>query len=51
MINPQEMTGLQESSINSFWNDIENSLSDSTRKSIISGEQSTSQKQAVLELI
>ena len=34
-----------------FWNDIKNSLSDSIKKSFVSGELSTSQKQAVIKLI
>ena len=34
-----------------FWDDIKNSLSDSIKKSFISGELSTSQKQAVIKLI
>ena len=34
-----------------FWDDIKNSLSDSLKKSFISGELSTSQKQAVIKLI
>ena len=34
-----------------FWGDIKNSLSDSVKKSFISGELSTSQKQAVIKLI
>ena len=34
-----------------FWDDIKNSLSDSIRKSFISGKLSTSQKQAVIKLI
>ena len=34
-----------------FWNDIKNSLSDSIKKSFLSGELSTSQKQAVIKLI
>ena len=34
-----------------FWDDIKHSLSDSIKKSFISGELSTSQKQAVLKLI
>ena len=34
-----------------FWDDIKNSLSDSVKKSFISGELSTSQKQAVIKLI
>ena len=34
-----------------FWDDIKNSLSDSIKKFFISGELSTSQKQAVIKLI
>ena len=34
-----------------FWDDIKNSLSNSIKKCFISGEQSTSQKQAVIKLI
>ena len=34
-----------------FWDDIKNLLSDSIKKSFISGELSTSQKQAVIKLI
>ena len=34
-----------------FWDDIKNSLSDSIKKSFISGELSTSQKQVVIKLI
>ena len=34
-----------------FWDDIKNSLSDSIKKSFISGELSTSKKQAVIKLI
>ena len=34
-----------------FWDDIKNSLSDSIKKSLISDELSTSQKQAVIKLI
>ena len=51
MINLQEMTELQKSSMNSFWDDMKNSLSDSIKKSFISGELSTSQKQALTKLI
>ena len=34
-----------------FWDDIKNSLSNSIKKSFISGELPTSQKQAVIKLI
>ena len=34
-----------------FWDNIKNSLSNSIKKSFISGELSTSQKQAVIKLI
>ena len=34
-----------------FWDDIKNSLSDSIKKSFISGDLSTSQKQDVIKLI
>ena len=34
-----------------FWDDIKNSLSDSIKKSFISGELSTFQKQAIIKLI
>ena len=34
-----------------FWDDIENSLSDSIKKSFISGELSTSQKQTEIKSI
>ena len=34
-----------------FWNDIKNSLSDSIKKSSISGQLSTSQEQAIVKLI
>ena len=34
-----------------FWDDIKNSLSDSIKKSFISGELSISQEQAVIKLI
>ena len=34
-----------------FWDDIENSLSDSIKKSFILGELSTSQKQTEIKLI
>ena len=50
MINPQEMTELQES-YEFFWDDFKNSLSDSIKKSFTSGELSTTQKQAVIRLI
>ena len=50
MINPQEMMEFQEF-FEFFWNHIKSSLYDSIKKSFISGELSTSQKQAVLKLI
>ena len=34
-----------------FWDDIKNSLSDSIKKSFVSGELFTSQKQAIIKLI
>ena len=34
-----------------FWDDIKNSLSDSIKKSFISGELSISQEQTVIKLI
>ena len=34
-----------------FWDDIKNSLSDSIKKSFISGQLSTSQEQAIVKLL
>ena len=45
------MTELQKEFYEFFWDGIKSSLSDSIKKSFISGELSTSQKQAVMKLI
>ena len=45
------MTELQKEFYEFFWDDIKNSLSNSIKKSFISGELSTSKKQAVIKLI
>ena len=46
-----ENDGITKEFYEFFWDDIKNSLSDSIKKSFISGELSTSQKQAVIKLI
>ena len=50
MINPQETTKITKEVYEFFW-DIKNSLSDSIKKSFISGELSTFQKQTVIKII
>ena len=43
--------GIKKEFYEFFWDDIKNSLSDSIKKSFISGDLSTSQKQDVIKLI
>ena len=46
-----ENDGITKEFYEFFWDNIKNSLSNSIKKSFISGELSTSQKQAVIKLI